>query len=233
MINKSDKVKHINIAIDGPAGAGKSTIARLTAEKLGYIYIDTGAMYRALAVYFLEKGTDQDDEAAVSAAVKNADVSIEHIDGEQHVFLNGKDVSGLLRTEDVSAAASKTSAYRAVREHLLMLQREQAAKADVIMDGRDIGTAILPDADLKIYLDASSEERAKRRLAQLKEKGLPVESFGDIKREIEERDYRDMHREVSPLKKADDAIVIDSTDMSIPEVADEIERLLEEKRSVK
>lgn len=229
----TDKGKHINIAIDGPAGAGKSTIARLTADRLGYIYIDTGAMYRALAVFFLEKGTDQEDEAAVSEEVKNADVSIEHIDGEQHVFLNGKDVSGQLRTEEVSSSASRISAYRAVREHLLKLQREQAARADVIMDGRDIGTAILPDADLKIYLDASCEERAKRRLRQLREKGLPAESPEAIKKEIEERDYRDMHREISPLKKACDAVVIDSTDMSISEVSYEIERLLREKNELK
>ena len=220
---------HKSIAIDGPAGAGKSTIAKLTAEKLGYIYIDTGAMYRALAVYFLDNGTDINDEEAVSEAVKDAVVSIEHIDGEQHVILNGRDVSGLLRTEKVGDAASKTSAYKAVREHLLGLQREQAKKADVIMDGRDIGTAILPDADLKIYLDASSEERARRRLRQLEEKGLPAGDFDDIKKDIEERDYRDMHREASPLRKADDAVVIDSTHMTVREVTERIERLMKEK----
>ena len=221
--------KYRSIAIDGPAGAGKSTIAKLTAERLGFIYIDTGAMYRALAVYFLENGIDINDEQSVSAAVKNATVSIKHAKGEQHVFLNGRDVSGLLRAEKVGDAASKTSAYRAVREHLLSLQREQAEKADVIMDGRDIGTAILPNADIKIYLDASCDERARRRLLQLKEKGLESESFEKLKEEIRERDYRDMHRQVSPLKKAEGAIVIDSTEMSVEEVGKKIEALLREK----
>ena len=210
-----------NVAIDGPAGAGKSTIAKLVAKEKGYIYVDTGAMYRALAIHFLNKGVDAADRDAVAEACKDAEVTIRYEDGIQQVYLNGENVTGMLRTEEVGNMASKTSAIPTVREKLLELQRSLAAEKDVIMDGRDIGTNILPNADVKIYLTASVETRAKRRYDELKAKGEDCD-LEEISRDIRERDERDMTREIAPLKQAEDAILVDSSDMTLPEVVAEI-----------
>lgn len=210
-----------NVAIDGPAGAGKSTIAKLVAKEKGYIYVDTGAMYRALAIHFLKKGIAPENTEDVIEACSDADVSIRYEDGAQQVYLNGENVTGMLRTEEVGNMASKTSAVPEVREKLLELQRTLAKENDVIMDGRDIGTNILPDADVKIYLTASVETRARRRYDELKEKGEYCD-LDQIAQDIKERDERDMNRETAPLKKAEDAILVDSSYMTIPEVVSEI-----------
>ena len=215
-----------NVAIDGPAGAGKSTIAKRLAKELGFIYVDTGAMYRGIALYMIRQGIDSHDEEAVTKAVPDADVTIKYEDGAQKIILNGEDVSGVIRTEEVSAAASTTSAYKAVRAKLLDLQRNLAAQNDVIMDGRDIGTTILPDADVKVYLTASVECRAKRRYDELIAKGESHE-LKKIEEDIRQRDHQDMTREISPLKKADDAIEVDSSEMSIDEVVSTIKGLVE------
>ena len=210
-----------NVAIDGPAGAGKSTIAKLVAKEKGYIYVDTGAMYRGLAIHFLNKGVNPDDREAVAEACRDAEVSIGYEDGVQQIYLNGENVTSMLRTEEVGNMASRTSAIPQVREKLLELQRSLAREKDVIMDGRDIGTNILPDADVKIYLTASVETRAMRRYTELKEKGESC-NLEEMARDISERDERDMTREIAPLKKAEDAILVDSSDMTIPEVVAEI-----------
>lgn len=213
--------KPFNIAIDGPAGAGKSTIAKMVAKKLGFIYVDTGAMYRAIALYFLRQGIDKNDEATVSEAVKGAGITIRYQDGVQKVLLNGEDVSGLIRTEEVGNTASATSVYPSVRAHLLDLQRKLAASADVLMDGRDIGTCILPDADTKIFLTASSHVRALRRYKELAEKGVKC-NLEEIEQDIIERDERDMNREIAPLKAAEDAVIVDSSAMTIEQVVQAI-----------
>lgn len=213
-----------NVAIDGPAGAGKSTIAKLVAKEKGYIYVDTGAMYRALAVYFLEKGIAAGETEKVIAAARQAEVSIHYEDGTQQVYLNGDNITAKLRTEEVGNMASMTSPIPEVRERLLELQRSLAREKDVIMDGRDIGTNILPDADVKIYLTASVETRAKRRYKELAEKGMDCD-YGEIAKDIQERDMRDMNRETAPLKQAEDAVLVDSSDMTIPEVVETIVRL--------
>ena len=218
-----------NVAIDGPAGAGKSTIAKRLAKELDFIYVDTGAMYRGIALYMIRSGIDSHDEAAVSAAVSDADVRIAYQDKEQRIILNGEDVSGMIRTEEVSAAASTTSAYGTVRAHLLELQRSLAAENDVIMDGRDIGTTILPNAQVKVYLTASVECRAKRRYDELTDKGESHE-LSKIEEDIRQRDHQDMTREISPLKKAEDAVEVDSSDMGIDEVVAAIKKLVDEKR---
>lgn len=220
----------INIAIDGPAGAGKSTIAKMLAKELGYVYVDTGAMYRAMAYYFLQQGIDKEDEAVINAAVDGADVTIRYEDGSQKVLLNGADVTGSLRTEQVGNMASSTSVYPAVRVKLVALQQKLAKTADVIMDGRDIGTCVLPDAQVKIYLTASVETRAKRRYDELVEKGEPADRT-KIEEDIKERDYRDMHREMSPLRQADDAVLVDSSDMSIEQVVSAILGIVKEKQA--
>ena len=207
----------MNIAVDGPAGAGKSTIAKRLAKNLGFIYVDTGAMYRAMAYYFLQNGIAAEDEAAIAAACPNVDVTIAYEDGEQQVILNGRNVNGAIRTEEVGNMASATSVYPVVREKLVELQRQLAARSDVIMDGRDIGTCVLPDAQVKIYLTASSATRAKRRFDELSAKGVSCD-LAEIERDIIDRDYRDMHREMSSLKQADDAVLVDSSDMDIDEV---------------
>lgn len=217
-----------NIAIDGPAGAGKSTIAKAVAAKLGFVYVDTGAMYRALALYFLRKGIAPEDEAAIAEAAGEAEVTIAYKDGIQLVILNGEDVSGLIRTEEVSRMSSATSVYMPVREKLVELQKKLAAKTSVIMDGRDIGTCVLPDAGLKVYLTASSAVRAKRRFDEQAAKGISCD-FGEIEKDIIERDYRDMHREHSPLKQAEDAVLVDTSDMDIDEVISVILGLAEER----
>lgn len=210
-----------NIAIDGPAGAGKSTIAKMVASKLGFIYVDTGAMYRAMALYFLRKGIRSGEEEAIEKACKDIEVLIRYEDNVQQVFLNGENVSGLIRTEEVSNMTSATSVHKPVRQKLLELQRQLAATADVIMDGRDIGTCVLPHAQTKIYLTASSHVRALRRYKELTEKGEMC-NLEEIEQDIRERDYRDMHREIAPLKQAEDAVYLDSSQMTIPQVVDAI-----------
>ncbi len=218
-----------NIAIDGPAGAGKSTIAKRAAKELQFIYVDTGAMYRAIGYYLSCKGICLDDEAAVSAHVKDVDVTITYRDGEQQVFVCNQNVSSLIRNEKVGAMASKVSAYAAVRNHLLDLQRKLAKESDVLMDGRDIGTCILPNAEVKIYLTADPGVRAKRRCLELEAKGVPC-NFEDIKKQIIERDYQDMNRAVAPLKQAEDAVLLDSSDMTIDEVVEAIVKLVQKVR---
>lgn len=210
-----------NIAIDGPAGAGKSTIAKRVAKEKGYIYVDTGAMYRGLAIYFLNQGISPDEKERVVNACEDADVTIAYEDGRQQVYLNGENITGRLREEAVGNMASKTSALPEVRAKLLELQRNLARTSDVIMDGRDIGTCVLPDADVKIYLTASTHTRAKRRYDELCEKGVSCD-LKEIEKDIEERDHRDMTREIAPLKQAEDAILVDSSDMTIDEVVEKI-----------
>lgn len=215
------------IAIDGPAGAGKSTIAKMVAEKLDFIYVDTGAMYRAMALYFIRQKIDGDDEEKISAVCKDISVSLEYENGQQQVLLNGENVNGLIRTEQVSMMTSDTSKYAAVRAKLLDLQRDLAKTKNVIMDGRDIGTCVLPDANLKIYLTASASERAKRRYLEQKERGVECD-IAQIEKDIIARDEQDMNREIAPLRQAEDAIYLDSSDMSIEEVVAEIIRLFEQ-----
>ena len=213
-----------NVAIDGPAGAGKSTVAKRVAKELGFIYVDTGAMYRALAVFFLKKGLKPEDTETIAEVCKDAQVSIGYEEGVQQVYLNGENVTALLRTEEVGNMASVSSAVKEVRAQLLELQRELASTKDVVMDGRDIGTNILPNADVKVYLTASVETRAKRRYQELQEKGVACD-LQEIAHDIEERDTRDMNREIAPLKQADDAVLVDSSDMSIDEVVETIKSL--------
>ncbi len=209
------------IAIDGPAGAGKSTIAKKVAAILGFIYVDTGAMYRAMALYMIKEGINPGETNKIVDKCKSADITIKHENGEQVVYLNGENVNGLIRTEEVGNMASSVSVIGFVRQKLVELQQKLAAETDVVMDGRDIGTVVLPDADLKIYLTASSKVRAERRYKELTEKGVSC-NIDDIERDIVERDYRDMHREISPLKQADDAVLIDSSNYTIEEVAKKI-----------
>jgi cytidylate kinase len=215
-----------NVAIDGPAGAGKSTIAKRVAKDLGYIYVDTGAMYRAMAYYFLSNGIASEDEEKIAEACKTVDISIDYVDGEQCVFLNGENVNGVIRTEEVGNMASATSVYPVVRTKLVELQQALAAKANVIMDGRDIGTVVLPDANVKIFLTASSAVRAKRRFDELTAKGISCD-IDQIEADIIDRDYRDMHRETSPLMQAEDAVLLDSSDLSIDEVVAQIKNLVQ------
>ncbi len=210
-----------NIAIDGPAGAGKSTIAKLVAKKRGYIYVDTGAMYRAMALYLLRTGVDISDRAAIAKACQNADISIAYQKGEQVVLLNGENVNAYLRTEEVGNMASVSSAVPEVRKKLVELQQELAAKEDVVMDGRDIGTVVLPNADVKVYLTASTHTRAMRRFLELQEKGQAAD-LEKIEADIADRDYRDMHRETSPLRQAEDAVLVDSSEMTIEQVVERI-----------
>ena len=217
-----------SIAIDGPAGAGKSTIARKVAEKLSFIYVDTGAMYRSMALYFIRHDIAAQDEEKIAAACPDMDVSIAYQDGEQQVILNGENVNGLIRTEQVSMMTSDTSKYPVVREKLLSLQRGLAEKENVIMDGRDIGTCVLPNADVKIYLTASAAERARRRYKEQTERGVDCD-IKEIERDIIARDEQDMNREVAPLRQAEDAVLVDSSDMTIDQVVDEIIRIYQEK----
>ena len=206
-----------NIAIDGPAGAGKSTIAKLIAKEKGYIYVDTGAMYRGLAIHFLKKGIQPDEKEKIIDACKDAEVSIGYEDGAQQIYLNGENITSMLREEAVGNMASISSAVPEVRAKLLDLQRNLAKEKDVVMDGRDIGTHVLPNADVKIYLTASVECRANRRFKELREKGIAC-NYDEIAQDIQERDTRDMNREIAPLKKAEDAVLVDSSDMTIEEV---------------
>lgn len=217
-----------NIAIDGPAGAGKSTIARRVAKELSFIYVDTGAMYRAMALYLLRKEVNRDDTEQIGNICQDAEISIEYQNGEQIVLLNGENVNSYLRTEEVGNMASVSSAVPRVREKLLSLQRKLAKDMSVVMDGRDIGTTILPDADVKIYLTASSLTRARRRYLELQEKGT-VCNLDDIQKDIEERDQRDMNREISPLRQAKDAVLVDSSDLTIQQAVDRILQIFRSK----
>ena len=218
-----------NIAIDGPAGAGKSTIAKQLAKELGVVYVDTGAMYRAMAYYFLSNKIGAADEAAISAACQKVDVTITYEDGVQNVWLNGENVSGVIRNEEVGKIASATSVYPQVRTKLVELQQQLAKTTDVIMDGRDIGTVVLPNADVKIYMTASSAIRAKRRFDELTEKGIECD-LAEIEKDIIERDYRDMNRETSPLKKADDAVELDTSNLDINGVVAAMKEIIEKAR---
>ena len=210
-----------NIAIDGPAGAGKSTIAKMVAKKLDFIYVDTGAMYRAMALYFLRRGIAPQDEEQISKVCDDIQVSLEYENGEQKVLLNGENVNGLIRTEEVSMMTSDTSKYPTVRAKLLSLQQDLAKTKNVIMDGRDIGTCVLPNADLKVYLTASSAERARRRYLEQKERGIDCD-LAQIEQDIIARDEQDMNREIAPLKQAEDAVYLDSSDLTIDQVVDKI-----------
>lgn len=210
-----------NIAIDGPAGAGKSTIAKKAAKKLDFIYVDTGAMYRTIALYFIRNGVAADDEKTISEKCSDINVSIDYVDGVQQVILNGENVNDYIRTEQVSMMTSSVSKYPAVREKLLNLQRQLATEKNVIMDGRDIGTCVLPDAKTKIFLTASAGERARRRYKEQVERGIECD-IKQIEKDIIARDEQDMNREIAPLKQAEDAVLIDSSDMSIEQVVDAI-----------
>lgn len=209
------------IAIDGPAGAGKSTIAKIVAKELGFIYVDTGAMYRAMALYMINNNIDASDSEKISATCQSADITIRHEGGVQRVYLNGEDVSELVRKEEVGKMASASSVNGDVRKKLVELQQKLAQTTDVVMDGRDIGTVVLPDADLKVFLTASSRVRANRRYKELTAKGETCD-IDAIEKDIIERDYRDSHREISPLKQAEDAVLVDTSDMTIDEVAGKI-----------
>ena len=229
-IVKKEEIKmSYNIAVDGPAGAGKSTIAKLIAKKMGIVYVDTGAMYRAIALYMLRNRVEPSDQETIIEKCKEADVTLGHEDGQQVVFLNGENVNGLIRNEEVGNMASAISVIGEVRQTLVAKQRKLAETTDLIMDGRDIGTCVLPNANLKIYLTASSEVRAKRRYDELLEKGQECD-LEKIKADIEDRDYRDMHREISPLKQADDAILVDTSFLTIEEVVEHILGLANKKR---
>lgn len=210
-----------SIAIDGPAGAGKSTIAKLVAKKMDYIYVDTGAMYRAIAHYLVTNEIDIENEEALKSACEAITVEIQYENDAQQVYLNGENVTPFLRTEETGNMASKSSAKATVRAALLDLQRDMAREYDVVMDGRDIGTNVLPNAEVKIYLTASSKERAKRRYKELVEKGENAD-FDKIEADIIERDERDMNRDIAPLKQAEDAVLVDSSNMSIEEVVSAI-----------
>ena len=215
----------INIAIDGPAGAGKSTIAKMVSAKLGYIYVDTGALYRAIALYIKENAIA---DADIEESLKDADVSLRFVDGAQRVYLGDRDVSDLIRTNEISMEASRTSSIPAVRAYLLETQHKIARENNIIMDGRDIGTVILPDADVKIFLTASAEERANRRFRELSEKPS-CPPYEVILRDIIQRDYQDMNRETSPLKQAEDAVLVDTTALSLEESAEAILSIIHEK----
>lgn len=218
-----------SIAIDGPAGAGKSTIAKALAKRLGFIYVDTGAMYRTMALELLRKGISTEDVPAMEQACQDVEISIAYEEGSQQVYLNGENVSSLIRSEEVGNMASVSAANGKIREKLVDLQRQMAARENVVMDGRDIGTCVLPQADVKIYLTASVHTRAMRRYKEYLEKGEEAD-LQQIEEDIEKRDYQDMHREISPLKQAEDAVLLDSSDMGIEEVIDAMISLYEKKK---
>ena len=217
-----------NVAIDGPAGAGKSTVAKAVAKEQGFIYVDTGAMYRAMALYFIRNEIDSSDEAAICARLNEIEIALTYEDGVQQVILNGENVSGLIRTDLVSMTTSNISKYRLVREKMVELQQEIARTADVVMDGRDIGTVVLPNADIKLYLTASSRVRAERRYKEMVEKGT-TQTLDEVEQDIIARDYQDMNREVDPLRCAEDATVVDSSELTFEETVQAILRVVEEK----
>ena len=212
----------INVAVDGPAGAGKSSIAKAVAEEIGFIYVDTGALYRSVALYALENDLDND---SLIASLYKINIRLEFINGTQHVILNEDDVSDKIRTSDVSMNASKVSALPEVRKYLFDLQKKIAAENNIIMDGRDIGTVVLPDADLKVFLTASAEERANRRFLEVRDSNITYEK---VLEEIKQRDYNDMHRDISPLRQADDAVLLDTTGMTIDEVKNKLKAMIAE-----
>ena len=218
----------INVAIDGPAGAGKSTVARAAAQKLGYIYVDTGALYRAVGVYCLRKGIETTDAQNVGAILSEITVELKFIDGVQHVFLNGDDVSIEIRLPEASMAASNVSAIPSVRAFLFDLQRDIAAKNNCIMDGRDIGTVVLPNAQVKIFLTADDTERAMRRYKELQEKGSTV-TYQEVLDDLRVRDYNDSHREIAPLKPAEDSVIVNTTNYTLEESINKIVETVEEK----
>lgn len=220
----------MKIAIDGPAGAGKSATAKAIAKELGFIYVDTGALYRGIGLYVLRKGKNPASIEEVVPLLAEIKIEMRHIDGEQHIFLNGEDVSGLIRTESVSGAASDVSAIPAVREFLFDMQRDIAEKNDVVMDGRDIGTVVLPDAELKIFLTAKPEIRAERRFKQLLEKGVEA-SFDDVLADVIQRDYNDSHRDFRPLKLAEDGILLDNSELSFEDTAEKIISMAKERKA--
>ena len=215
-------MKKITIAIDGPAGAGKSTIAKILSKSLGITYLDTGAMYRTVALKAIREGINTRDEASLEKLVSDIDIKIEYHENEQHIFLDGEDVSGKIRTPEVSKGASDVSAVKAVRIRMVELQREIAAGQSVVMDGRDIGTYVLPNAQYKFFLNAFLEERARRRYMEQLEKGIKDITLEDVRRDIEYRDKNDSSRDFAPLAKADDAIEIDTTDMTVQQVVEKI-----------
>lgn len=223
----------INVAIDGPGGAGKSTAAKAVAARTGLHYVDTGAMYRGLGLYVLRAGVDIDDREAVARAIEPLVFDVTYTEEGQRVWVNGEDLTPFIRTPEASDAASRTSAYPEVRQKLLQLQQDLGKKYDLIMDGRDIGTVIFPNADLKLYVTADAAERGRRRYLELLEKGEKDITLEQVIADIEERDYRDSHREVAPLRQAEDAILLDTTHMTLGEVTDEICRLVEDVRSKK
>ena len=218
-------MKTINIAIDGPAGAGKSTIAKMVSKELGYIYVDTGALYRTIALYITENDIADED---IEASLEKAEVSLKFIDGAQRVFLGDRDVSDLIRTPEISMAASRTSAIPAVRAYLFETQQKIARENNILMDGRDIGTVVLPNADVKIFLTASAEERANRRFKELSEKP-DCPTYQEILDDIIKRDYQDMHREIAPLKQAEDAVLVDTTELNLEESSAAIVKIINEK----
>lgn len=220
-------MKNFSIAIDGPAGAGKSTIAKAVSEHLSFIYVDTGAMYRAMALFILRNNIDLNDSKAVSEVYDDVDIKLDYIDKEQQIYLNDENVTTIIRSEEVGNGASVVSKHLIIREKLVELQKKIASDTSVVMDGRDIGTVVLPNADLKIYLTASPDERAKRRYLDLKNKGID-EDIDKIKADIIARDEQDMYRKNSPLTQAEDAIILDSSNMSIDEVVSEILRLFKD-----
>ena len=221
----------INVALDGPSGAGKSTIAKMAAARLGFVYVDTGAMYRTIAYYVINKGLNPDDSEAVKAALPGISIELKN-EGTQQVFLNGENVSDLIRTPEISMGASKVSAVPEVRAFLLDLQKNIAAANDIIMDGRDIGTVVLPDAQVKIFLTASAEERANRRFKELQEKGDPS-TYEEVLADINQRDYNDTHRDIAPLRQAEDAVLVDSSALTLEETAEEIVKVITEKTGKK
>ena len=218
----------MKIAIDGPAGAGKSATAKALAKKLGFIYVDTGALYRGIGLYVIRKGAKASAIEEVVPLLAEIKIEMKHIDGEQHIFLNGEDVSGFIRTESVSAAASDVSAIPAVRDFLFDMQREIAEKNSVVMDGRDIGTVVLPEAELKIFLTAKPEVRAQRRMNQLAEKGIEA-NFEDVLADVIQRDYNDTNRDFRPLKLAEDGILLDNSEMNFEETLEKIISLAKER----
>ena len=222
----------ISVAIDGPSGAGKSTIARSLAAKLGYLYVDTGAIYRTIGYHVFSKGIDPKDEAAVTAELPSIEVKLTYgEDGLQHMLLNGQDVTKEIRLPEISMYASAVSAHPPVRAFLLEMQRQLARTSNVIMDGRDIGTVVLPDATVKVFLTASAEERARRRCLELEQRGTP-EPFEKVLKEIEERDWNDSHRAVAPLKQAEDAVLLDTTKLNFEQSEDALLKIIEEKTAL-
>ena len=219
--------KHIAVAIDGPSGAGKSTISRILAKELGFVYVDTGALYRAVGYSVLQKGIDPKDADSVVAALADIVLEMRYVNGEQQVLVNGNDVGGYIRTPEVSMAASAVSALPPVRQFLLDTQRRIAATENVIMDGRDIGTVVLPQAELKIFLTATAEDRAQRRFEELQEKGIPT-TFAEVLADMQKRDYDDSHRAAAPLKQAADARLVDTTGNTLEQSVQVLKGLVEE-----